>query len=110
MTAAFNTWIPIAGCTNSTDSTGNGGTPPPAQQFLSFRMEPLAVTALNTLAPLNFPATGDLLLLIVNGQTFTPADSSFSLTVDGQHITWMSTIYSLVLGADVVAVYSYLAG
>jgi hypothetical protein len=69
-------------------------------------MELLAVTATNAFPPLSFTPDGSLLMLIVNGSTFTPADGSF--TFSGTAITWVSTIYSVHPGDTVVAVYSYM--
>ena len=93
MGLTFNEWIEVDGC---------GAMP----LNLLTNMEQLTVTATNVLAPIMFTPVGGLFQIIVNGQSFTPADGSFS--VSGLVVTWLSTIYAIQPGDDVVAIYSYM--
>lgn len=88
----FNTWIESDGC----------GTMPLS---LLTEMELLPISATNSLPNLTFIPAGGLMQIIVNGQTFTAQDGSFS--VNGQVISWLSPIYSVNPGDVVVAIYSF---
>jgi hypothetical protein len=92
MALQFNVWVP-SGC---------GAMP----TNLLNNMEPLTIATANVIPPLSYPPVGGLLMLVVNGATFTPDDGSF--TYSGNTITWTSTIYSVNPGDTVVAIYSYM--
>jgi hypothetical protein len=93
-----------AGWSVVTSSGGGGGGGGGAGHLLN-HMERLTITTVNVLPPLSFTPDGSLLMLVVNGATFTPNDGSF--TFSGTTITWRSTIYSLNPSDMVVAIYSY---
>lgn len=89
----LNTWLPqIAPCASA--------------GLLGTKMEAVAVTATNTLAPLSLLPSGDLFLLIVNGTVFTPVDPQPQFSLYGQLIQWTGGLYAILPGSSVVAVYS----
>lgn len=97
MSVTFNEWIEVDGC---------GAMP---LNLLTY-MEELTITVQNTFPPVtNDPfgvPVGGLFQVILNGQTFTPADGSFF--VAGRVVNWTSPIYAVNPGDDVVAVYNYM--
>ena len=75
---------------------------------LSFSMENLTIATLNTFPNLRHQyAPGSVMILIINGQTFTSIDSTSSFTAASYHITWTSVLYSVPPGSSVVAIYQY---
>ena len=69
-------------------------------------MEQKPITILNQIPPLTKVANGTLFLLIVNGQTFSLIDQTPAFSVSGANVTWLSTIYSVNPGDNVIAMYS----
>lgn len=90
--ANFNQWIETDGC---------GAMP----TSLLTSMEPLIITTLNVLPPVQHDPVGGLFLLIINATTYTPDDGSF--TVSGRNVIWTSSFLSVNPDDTVVAVYSY---
>jgi len=69
------------------------------------QIQSLTISVTNVLPPLNAPYSGLFFLLIVNGSTFTLANSPAVFSVFGSTITWASTVWSVNPGDSVVAVY-----
>jgi hypothetical protein len=93
----FNQWTPVDGC----------GDP----VMLVPVSEAVVVSAVNEFAPLaNIPAPTRPIAIIVNGRGFFPVGSPPSFSVEDNVVTWLSTIYSVSPGDDVVANYYYLVG
>lgn len=86
-------------------SSGGGGGGGGGTFTLLNMTERLTVTGINAVAGLSFPPSGGLLMLIINGTTFTVQDGSFVMT--GNAVSWISTIYRINLSDVVIAVYSY---
>ena len=93
----FNQWTPVDGC-----SSGTGGSP-----LLPFS-EPLSVTGVNALAQLSQTPWPNPITLMVNGRGFFNVGSPPDFSVSGNAITWLSTVYSVSPGDNVVAIYYYL--
>ena len=68
--------------------------------------EALIVTAPNTLSALSRVPDGFVFTLTVEGRPFYPIAPDPAFTFDGKTITWISTIYSLAVGNEVIAFYS----
>ena len=66
----------------------------------------LAVTAPNTLAELTRVPDGRVFILFVVGQPFFAISPTPAFTYSGTEITWISSLYSLVPGDEVVALYT----
>ena len=82
-------------------------TPPPPPPTLGGtipKMESLTIATMNVLPNLAYAPDGAMLMLFVNGQAFFPPTS---FTVSGTAITWVSTLFSVPLGAAVIAVYTH---
>jgi hypothetical protein len=67
--------------------------------------EKLTLVSANVIPHLAFAPDGSLMMLVVNGQVFTPQDGSFS--VSGTGVSWISTIYSVGPQDMVIAIYGY---
>jgi hypothetical protein len=77
---------------------------PPVASFVT--MEPKNITVVNQIPPLAFVANYTIFLLIINGQTFSLIDTPPAFSVSGSNITWLSTIWSVNPGDNVIAIYS----
>ena len=67
--------------------------------------------SVNALAPLTqtpWPSPAAPITLMVNGRGFFNTASPPDFSVSGSAITWLSTVYSVSPGDDVVAIYYYL--
>ena len=99
--SAVNQWVPIAGCQTS----GGGG---PTELIAPFS-EPIPVLAgppAPALANLSqAPDPASPISLVVNGRAFYASSASPAFTVSGTTIAWISTIYSVAPGDEVIAVY-----
>ena len=86
------------------------GLPAPPLSSLGLYAEQLTVTALNTLSDLKYPAWDSLttMELIINDQVFPACITPPHFTVSGVHVSWVSTLHSLIPGDEVVARYRYL--
>jgi hypothetical protein len=69
-------------------------------------MEQVAITALNALAPLSKVADGNFIELFVDGRPFFPVGTTPDFSVSGKVVTWLNTIFSLIPGSTVIAVYT----
>ena len=105
----FNEWVPVDGCSSGTGGGGGGGGAG-GSPLLPFS-EPLSVPNVNVLAPLSqtpWPSPTAPITLMVNGRGFFNTASPPDFSVSGVVITWLSTVYSVSPGDDVVAIYYYL--
>jgi hypothetical protein len=83
--------------------------PPPIVGGTLVNQEALAVTGTNVLTPLSTSPAGDLLELVVNGQTFASEGPSAPFTVSGTMVLWnpANAGFSLTPSDIVVAIYSH---
>jgi hypothetical protein len=72
-------------------------------------MEQVAVTAVNTFAPLSNSASPTLCILFVDGRPFFPVGTSPDFIVLGSSITWNNATFSVTTGSRVIAFYSIAA-
>jgi hypothetical protein len=70
----------------------------------------LTITTLNVIPPLSAIPSGTAFTLFVDGRPFFLGVASPAFSILGVTITWISTIWSVNPGAEVVAVYSVAAG
>lgn len=70
------------------------------------RMDSLIIATLNVLPPLSYAVDGILLILFVNGQAFFAQGANPAFTFAGNRLTWISSAWSVLPGAEVCAVYS----
>jgi hypothetical protein len=87
----------------SSTSTGPAG---PGGGML-IAMDALPISILNTIPPLSFAPDNVVLMLTINGTTFFAVGSQAAFTVSGNTLTWTSTLFSIPVGAAVIAVYSH---
>lgn len=73
----------------------------------TFFEDVLTVTAINTVSNLTNTPDGNVFILFVEGRPFFATVPSPAFSYAGTAITWLSTIYSLIPGNEVVAVYTY---
>ena len=92
----FNQWTPVEGCSSG------GAT------FMLPISEAVAVSAVNALAPLSQTPASNAVTLSVNGRVFFNVASPPDFSVSGNAITWLSSIYSVSPGDEVVASYFYM--
>ena len=78
--------------------------PPPTITGAVPRTENLIIATLNTIPVLAYAPDGGMLMLFVNGTAFF---SPTSFTVSGHTLTWVSTLFSIPVGAAVTAVYTH---
>lgn len=78
-----------------------------ANYLTEINMEQLTITTLNTIPQLAQNYSGEVFILVVNGYSFVLTGASPSFSVSGKNVTWLSTVWSINPGDDVVAVYSY---
>jgi hypothetical protein len=107
----FNQWTPVDGCSSGGDWTGEGGTCGDGGSPLLPFSEPVSVTGVNAFAPLSqtpWPNPAAPITLMVNGRGFFNTASPPDFSVSGSAITWLSSIYSVSPGDDVVAIYYYV--
>lgn len=76
-------------------------------QLLRIQTDNLTITAINAIPTLSQIPNGEMVELVVNGRTFTSVDNPQAFTVSGNQITWTSTIFSVVPGDWVEAVYAW---
>ena len=96
----FNQWTPVDGC-----SSEAGG----AQRYVAFfrsRRGHQCECACASVA--DAVAIRVAITLMVNGRGFFNVGSPPDFSVSGNAITWLSTIYSVSPGDDVVAIYFYI--
>jgi hypothetical protein len=86
------TWVALS------SSGGGGGS--------VIGMESLTISTPNVIPNLSFSYNNSMFLLIVNGYAFAPVGASPPFSVSGNVVTWLSTMYGVNPGDDVVAVYS----
>lgn len=93
----------------SSTSTGPPGPPGPAGPGggMLIAMDALPISILNTIPPLSFAPDNVVLMLTINGTTFFAVGSQAAFTVSGNTLTWTSTLFSIPVGAAVIAVYSH---
>ena len=84
-------------------------TPPPVPVLvdIAFKSEALNITTVNVIPALSYPPNGVLTTLYINGLAFFSIGSQASFTISGNVLTWTSTMFSIPVGAAVVAVYTY---
>jgi hypothetical protein len=80
---------------------------PPAGLASAIKTELLTIVTENIIPALSQVPDGQMTLLFVNGWAF--ADVSGAFSVSGNAITWLSTIFSVNPGAEVVACYTYVS-
>jgi hypothetical protein len=73
-------------------------------QFLA--QEALIVTAPNTLSNLSWVPDGSVFTLTVDGRPFSSISPDPAFTYNGTAVTWISTLYSLNPGDEVIAAYT----
>ena len=78
--------------------------PPPVLSGTVPRMESLTIATVNVLPNLSFAPDGNMTMLFVNGTAFFPPTA---FTVNGKTLTWVSTSFSVPVGAAVFAVYTH---
>ena len=82
--------------------------PPQSSQVY---MEALTISSVvaagGTLPPLSYAFDGSVITLFIDGQAFSPIGPSIAFIVVGKVITWQSTLYSIPVGAAVIAVYTH---
>ena len=69
--------------------------------------QPLTVLGPDTLSALAFVPDGAMTIIYVNGRAFSDDAVPPSFTVSGRTVTWVDPIYSISVGDDVVASYTY---
>ena len=69
--------------------------------------EAVPVIGVNALGHLSQTPASNAVTLSVNGRSFFNVGSSADFSVSGNAITWLSSIYSVAPGDDVVASYFY---
>ena len=69
-------------------------------------MEALSIVTINVLPDLARTPDGSILILFVDGRPFFAIGPSPGFTVLGKALTWISTLYSVPPGAEVIAVYT----
>jgi len=89
----------------TTIATGPQG-PPGIAGTVFLQEDVLTVTAPNTLSQLSRTPDGFAFILFVEGRPFFAAVPSPAFTYSGTVVTWVSTLYSLQPGNEVVAVYT----
>ena len=72
------------------------------------KTEALTITALNMIPPLSYPPNGVMTMLFVNGVALFSIGPNPAFTVSSNMLTWVSTLYSLPVGAAVIAVYTHV--
>jgi hypothetical protein len=80
--------------------------PPPTVPG-TIKMEALAITVANFIPNLTYVPDGNMLVLFVNGTAFFPIGPDKAFTYTGKTLAWTSTVYSLPVGATVIAVYTH---
>jgi hypothetical protein len=75
--------------------------------YSAIRNELLPITTQNSIPSLALPPDGQMVLLFVNGRVFAAVSGAFSVT--SNTITWLSHLFSVNPGDEVVACYSYSA-
>ena len=100
----FNEWIAVEACT-CPPPTGGGG----EGMAVIPVIEAIAVTGVNTFAPLTNMPLPNPVTLMVNGRGFFPVGSPPDFTVSGNIIIWLNSIYAVSPSDDVVALYYYSA-
>ena len=106
----FNQWTPVEGCSSGGEWGGDGGCAGGGATAMLPISEAVAVSGMNALAPLShIPAPlATSVTLMVNGRGFFNVGSLPDFSLSGAAITWLSTIYSVSPGDDVVASYFYM--
>jgi hypothetical protein len=87
-------------------SVPTGVAPAPPTSSNNFAMDALSIVALNVIPNLSHVPSGGLMQIIVNGRVFCPVGEQPPFSYSGVQITWLSTIWAVVPGDEVVAVYS----
>ena len=82
-------------------------TAPAAVMGPSNVMDALLVTTANTLPPLSKAPAHGKAQLIVNGRTFCPVGAAMPFSVVGNVITWLSPVFSVMPGDEVIAAYNH---
>ena len=86
--------------------------PQPAPVLLgsAIQMEYLPITTINVLPPLSYPSDGNVMLLFVDGVSFSPigVNPAFSFSRGSKTLTWLSALYSVPVGAAVNVVYTHV--
>jgi hypothetical protein len=90
-----------------TDQVSGGSPGSENAPIYNIMMESLTISTLNTFPALTYAYEPGSFQLIVNGYSFAPVGASPPFSVSGSAITWSSSIYSVLPGDSVVAVYSY---
>ena len=78
--------------------------PAPGASWLG--QDVLTVTAPNTLSPLSRVPDGHVFILFVEGRPFFAVGPSTAFIYSGVTVTWVSTVYSLQPGNEVMALYT----
>jgi hypothetical protein len=84
-------------------------TPPPVPVLVDIALitEVLAITTTNIIPALAFPPNRVLMTLYINGLAFFSVGPQPAFTISGNTLTWISTLFSVPVGAAVIAVYTY---
>ena len=72
------------------------------------KTEVLPITMPNIIPALSYPPNGVMMMLFVNGMAFFSIGPQAAFTVSSNMITWTSTLFSLPVGAAVIAVYTHV--
>jgi hypothetical protein len=101
----FNQWTPVDNCPAWGDVGGEicGGA-----SAMTPISEVVSVTDVNMLGSLTHTPIPNPITLVVNGRGFFNVGSPPDFSVSGNAITWLSTVYSVSPGDDVVASYFYV--
>jgi hypothetical protein len=81
--------------------------PTPVLVDIALKTEALNIITLNIIPNLTYTPNGVMTILYVNGLAFFSVGAQASFTVSGNTLTWTSTMFSIPVGAAVVAVYTY---
>jgi hypothetical protein len=73
--------------------------------YSAINTELLTITTTNQILPLTAQPDGRMMFLFVNGRAFAEISGAFSVSLNA--ISWLSTVYSVNPGDEVVACYSF---